>query len=421
MTAAAIDRRPIWLLVAAGVAFGVYLRVQQLGFPPRLTFDEHHFVENARNYLAGRPDWNDHPPLGKLLMALCMRALGDGPVGWRAAALMFGLGSLALAFFAARVLFRDPLAGGLAALLLALDGFPLVYSRTALLDGMLLGFGFCVLLLLAPGPRSWRIIAAGAVAGLASSIKISGVTLALPIALALLALRARPARKLLLACASGLSLLLAFYAQYALGQRLTGLPASPAGVARATLVLIKHHAGLTQMTNPLTSHWYSWFLPWRPITLRFDPAPGGYVRAMTTLDNPLLWWSSALLVLATLACLLWHGVRALRARGPGAPGLASLLEREWPALLPCACWLGFLSPWVLTARDSYIYHYLPSYGFGLVLLAGAAARAFPRHPRAVLLALLVAAEVSVFYAPVWAQLPLSLSAYKLRLFLPIWR
>src|SRR3954447_12118872 len=64
---AAVAAEPLLpALCLALVVAGPGLRCQHLMFPARLTFDEHHFVENARNSLAGRPDWNDHPPLGKL-------------------------------------------------------------------------------------------------------------------------------------------------------------------------------------------------------------------------------------------------------------------------------------------------------------------------------------------------------------------
>jgi dolichyl-phosphate-mannose--protein O-mannosyl transferase len=412
--------RPLLFVCAASVAFGVYLRVQQLGFPPTLTFDEHHFVENARNYLAGRPDWNDHPPLGKLLMALSMQLIGDSPVGWRVTALCFGLASIVLAYLVGRALFRDPLAGALAAAFFAIDGFLIAYSRTALLDGMLVTLGLLALLLLAPGPSRARLIGAGVLAGLASSIKLSGVTLALPIALAIAVAREGRLAKLALVVASGLSALVVYYIEYAIGQRLTGLPASPVGVAAATLAMLEHHAALTQMTHPLTSHWYTWFLPLRPITLRYDLGEGGLIRSMTTLGNPLLWWSSALVVLGTIARLLKSGAATLRARG--AIGLQNLpTQRAWAPLLLVACWLGFLSPWVVTGRDSYVYHYLPCYAFGLLLTAGVAARVFRHTPRAILFSLLLVAEISVFYAPVWAQLPLSEDAYAWRLFLAAWR
>src|SRR5690349_11306405 len=90
--------RALFVATLACVAFGVYLRVQSFGFPGHLTFDEHHFVENARNYLARAKDWNDHPPLGKLLMASAMRVLGDTPIGWRITSLLFGFGTIALSF-----------------------------------------------------------------------------------------------------------------------------------------------------------------------------------------------------------------------------------------------------------------------------------------------------------------------------------
>ena len=62
------------LLAGFMLALSVYFRLTNLGFPATFQFDEHHFVENARNYLAGREDWNDHPPLGKLFIALSIAA-----------------------------------------------------------------------------------------------------------------------------------------------------------------------------------------------------------------------------------------------------------------------------------------------------------------------------------------------------------
>jgi dolichyl-phosphate-mannose--protein O-mannosyl transferase len=415
-----LQLRPLTLVCVLGIAFGVVLRVQQLGFPPTLTFDEHHFVENARNFLAGQPDWNDHPPLGKLLMAGAMQALGDTSVAWRLVSLLAGLANLALVWWLARALFRDATAAWLAATFFALDGFLIAYSRTALLDGMLLCAALATLLLLAV-PSTTRVLLAGAGLGIAASIKLSGITLALPLTLAALALELRWSRRLLVLGGSSFAALIAFYAQYAIGQRLTGLPAVPAGVVSATLTLVRHHAALTAMTNPATSYWYTWFIPLRPIILRYDAADG-WARVMTTLGNPLLWWCSAAVVVWRLAATVLAAARELASSAHRVGQRASAWIRvRWAELLPLAAYLGFLAPWVLTKRDSYIYHFLPSYGFGLVLLAAVAARARQRCPTAILCAVLVIAEVSVFYAPVWAQLPLSADALAWRLFLPVWR
>jgi len=87
----------------------------------------------------------------------------------------------------------------------------------------------------------------------------------------------------------------------------------------------------------------------------------------------------------------------------------------------CAAWLGFLLPWVFSARDSYLYHYLPSHAFALLLLGGASARAFGRRPRVTLFALSLVLAVSLFFVPIWAQLPITARAFEQRLWLPAWR
>ena len=410
--------RGLMLVCVCSVMFGVYLRVQELAYPPALTFDEHHFVENARNYLAGKADWNDHPPLGKLLIAAAIAWHGDDSVGWRSVPLGFGLLSIVLAYFLGRALTRDPLAGAFAAAFVALDGFLIAFSRTALLDGMLTALALGCVLALSLGRGWWRALAVGVLLGLTASIKFSGVTLLLPCAWIVLSSRERwPVRsaQFSLVCALGL---LVFYAQYALGRVLSGQGAAPSDVVAATRVLVVHHLGLTQMTHPLTSHWYTWWLPTRPITLRFDWVEGRQIRAMSSLGNPLLWWTSTAAMLASLGSLLWLGARRLMQ--PSTRDQPRELHTQARVLVGLA-WVGFLSPWILTARDSYIYHYLPAYALGLVWLGGLVAQGHRRWPRACLVFVSVVVAVSIFYAPVWAQLPISPRGYDLRLFLHRWR
>ncbi|HEX3597155.1 MAG TPA: phospholipid carrier-dependent glycosyltransferase, partial [Polyangiaceae bacterium] len=82
---------PLFLLCAALVALGTWLRAVDLGFPPSLTWDEHHFVLNARNYITHQHDWNDHPPLGKLLIVPWLLLLGDSSRSFRMNSFVFGL------------------------------------------------------------------------------------------------------------------------------------------------------------------------------------------------------------------------------------------------------------------------------------------------------------------------------------------
>jgi dolichyl-phosphate-mannose--protein O-mannosyl transferase len=45
------------------LCLGVLWRLIDLDYPRTFSFDEHHFVNNARNYIA-----HHHPPLGKLVL-----------------------------------------------------------------------------------------------------------------------------------------------------------------------------------------------------------------------------------------------------------------------------------------------------------------------------------------------------------------
>jgi dolichyl-phosphate-mannose-protein mannosyltransferase len=399
------DHGPLLAVVLALVVLGVGLRTVDLSFPDRLTFDEHHFVENARNYLTGRADWNDHPPLGKLLIALGMMVAGDHSLGWRIVPLLFGLLNVALAYRLARKAFQDPAAAWIAAALVAADGFLIAYSRTALLDGILTSFTLMTALVALDASKPVALLGAAALAGCAASVKISGVALALPLAVACWQLPTGKPR--LKALAGLLGLPVAYFFLYDLGLRITGQPYGPVGVVRATSALVSHHLGLTSMTHPLTSRWWTWFLPARPITLRYDLLDASTVRGMTMLGNPLLWWASAAVVFFSAQWV----VRRESSDAPPRRAVGMLL----------LFWVSMLLPWVVSKRDSYIYHYLPSYAFGLVLLAGWLGNLYRRHRLPVLAALVIAGEISVFYAPVWAQLPLTQGAWQMRLFLPGWR
>jgi dolichyl-phosphate-mannose--protein O-mannosyl transferase len=67
-------------------------------------------------------------------------------------------------------------------------------------------------------------------------------------------------------------------------------------------------------------------------------------------------------------------------------------------------WFLPLCPWILTNRDSYIYHYLPSYVFGVILFGGLASTL----PRAKARFALVAVVMTIFVVGVrlWSKIPL---------------
>jgi len=391
------------------------MRRQNLGFPPHESWDEEHFVRNARAYLSGGLDLNDHPPLGKLLIAAGMKLSGDNPFGWRLVPMSFGLIAIVLAFGLGARLFKDWKAGAIAASLVAVDGFFIAYSRTALLDGMLAVLMMGAALLIVRATRAAEVFGSCVLIGLACSIKFSGVTMIPAVLVITLVLRQAPRWTALYLLAS----VIVYFACFSIGLQWLHVPGTPVAVWRATRGLWAHHIVLTDMTHPATSYWYTWWLPGRPILLNYHMSPGGWVRALTTMGNPVLWWAGV----AALCASAWAlARRALAARsGREIVQHPFFSEHGRAAWMLLGLWALPLLPWVITRRDSYIYHYLPCYAFAVVLVAGMVAWLYRQRAIYGLVALMAMAEVSVYYAPVWGDLPLSQAAFEQRLFLKSWR
>lgn len=406
--------RPIDVVIGVLLVAGFALRLHDFSFPGHMTFDEHHFVENARNYLSGKHDWNDHPPLGKLFIALSIHVFGDNSVGWRAPALFFGALTLILTALAVRRLAGDWRTGWLAAALLAADGFFISYSRLGLLDGDLVACAAAALLVATLRP-TWKTAAlAGVVTGVACSIKFSGVAL-FPLFLTafVTAPGVTPRRKAALFTGLAVVAVGLYFALYALGLRLTNNPIS---VVEDTRRLLAHHATLTGMTNPLTSSWPTWALPTRPLMMGAFHVDGG-VRALSSLGNLAIWWPAVVLGLGLAVTVVWRGVGNVLARD--GEGFVSTNGRAVVLLGSGA--LSFIGPWLMSRRDSYIYHFLPAYFFLVVLLGLFVGWLHKTRNTAALAYLLMVLLVFSFYAPVWSFFVISYDAFDARFFLEGWR
>lgn len=145
---ARLDRHS-WLATAVIVAIAGILRLVDLGHPKGKIFDEIYYATDAHNLLTRGFEWDEknntaayivHPPLGKWMIALGEWAFGYHEFGWRVGAAVVGTLSVLLMVRIARRMFHSTVLGCAAGLLLALDGFHLVLSRTALLDIFLLFF-----------------------------------------------------------------------------------------------------------------------------------------------------------------------------------------------------------------------------------------------------------------------------------------
>jgi len=397
--------------LCVGLLFlGVIWRTVDLDYPRTFSFDEHHFVSNARNYIAHRADWNDHPPLGKLVLVPAMLAFGDRGLGWRLSSAIFGLAMVALAGLCASKIFNDRRVGLLAAAFVAIDGFFLSYARTALIDNPLTAFIYAALAAMLWARRlRWFAVAAVCV-GLAVASKWTGVCVLL---LAPILLR-RAGKSIwhtlwMFGVAS-----LVYLAIGAFALHTTRQPISMAGMMRTNWSLLQHHAGFTVWDNGASSKWYTWPFLVHPIVMHHENIGRGMVRATSTIGNILLWFATTAAIIVALAGLVRALVRRLRGRLP-------IAAEHLGDGLALAGMVALMLPFILTHRQSYIFHYLGAYGLGLALLAARLVRIEKRAPVAVLGFLMCAAAVSMLYLPLWTGAAQSTHAFLLRLPFASWR
>ncbi|BDI23647.1 dolichyl-phosphate-mannose--protein mannosyltransferase [Herbiconiux sp. L3-i23] len=341
---------PIGVTILAAV-----LRLQSLGHPATLMFDETFYVKDAwtilnLGYEGSWPDGADesfnsgdvdvfrttasypaHPPLGKWLIALGIAALGPtDPTGWRLSVAVAGILGVVLLMLIAQRMWRNTTLTVLAGGLFAIDGHAIALSRVGLLDNFvmlfgLLGFGAVLLDRLGAdrrldrwldkgagaaasrwGPALWNrpwLIAAGAAFGLMTAVKWSGLYF------------------------------LAFFALYtvaadALQRRRAGIPLWAWGTllkqAPVTFVLMVPIALVAYLAS-----WSGWFL-----------TSGGYDRNWIADGGER--WTGALAWVPDVLQNLWHwhaGIYAFH------NGLSASHPYATPAIL-----------WPLLARPTQIYY-----------------------------------------------------------------
>lgn len=138
-----------WAATVVVATLAVIMRLVDLRFPPQAIFDETYYATDGNDMLTYGVEWDEknngpgyvvHPPLGKWMIALGIKAFGYDSLGWRISAVVIGGASVFMIIRIARRMFGSTVLGCAAGVLMAFDGMHFVLSRTALLDIFLMFF-----------------------------------------------------------------------------------------------------------------------------------------------------------------------------------------------------------------------------------------------------------------------------------------
>ncbi|WP_250027870.1 dolichyl-phosphate-mannose--protein mannosyltransferase [Paractinoplanes maris] len=404
-----------WLVTAVIVVIAAILRLNGISNPKGYIFDEVYYPTDAWDMLQHGVEWDEksnsaayvvHPPLGKWLIGLGELVFGNNELGWRFPAAIAGIVMILILIRVTYRLFHSVLLAGLAGLLMTLDGFQLVLSRTSLLDIFLATFllaTFAALVLdrdhyrrqwlralengydparTAAVPRivPWWLLVAGVTFGLACGVKWSALFFAPFLAGLVIAWRVQARRSagvrgpflagilgdlgwLLLSFALTFVIYLATWTgwfvtdtgYYRHDREANGLGEPPVFGALLNLwhyheMAYRFHSGLTERHVYQSWPW-QWLLLGRPVAFYWnnsgDCGAPSCAREILLLGTPVLWWS----FLPALAGLVWFG-------------LARRDWRAWAILVPA---VAGLLPWfyfaVKDGRTMFSFYALPALPF----------------------------------------------------------
>ncbi len=385
----ALRTRPFLVALLIGIAAQLLFTIH-IDRPGQIMFDETHYVPAAQALLdLGAPRNQEHPLLGKELIALGMKLFGDNPFGWRVIPSLFGTATVLGVFAFLWLLLGRMRPAIIGVILVVLNQLVFIQARIAMLDVFLGAFVVWALVAMlwamrgTPKQVLGRWILASTLLGLAVAVKWAAIPYEALAALAFVVLRVRD-RRMAGAASRGVAFNAAWTAKEqrlwpGLGTLpallilgavsipvyfLTFLPAffyarDPLTLATLIPYQLEMYSLQTQVLHghPYQSDWWSWPLLLRPIWY-FYAYDMGAQRGVLMIGNPAIMWGG---LLAVGACLFaWFRTRAIR---PLAMALLWIASLAMYAIIPKS--LGF-----------YYYYYLSS-----IFLAPVIAVAFDHFDR----------------------------------------
>jgi dolichyl-phosphate-mannose-protein mannosyltransferase len=400
----------IYSLTLISLIFGIYCRWQNLDLPNSMSFDEAIFVKDARKIVANLNYYNDHPPLGKMIIGSGIKLFGDNTFGWRFFSAIFGTFLIFLSALLVHALFKNRLATLFSICFTSLDGSLIAYSRLALLDIYHLFFAVCAIFLILRDKESkyTTIFSVAISIACAGAVKYNGVWAIVPIFFILYS--RRDLFKFLILILSSLITYFCIICLHILllGQR----PVLDHAFAWQKESISFH----TSVKTPhiYSSKWYTWPLVIKPVrvaAMADVPDRKGYVFSIISITNPVLSILGVYLILYSFILFIKKNIN-IRAE-------LNLPNKKFLFLV--LCYFCAFIPWAFISRPAFQYHYIPAYLILIFICAYYLSIINQKHNLKVVTILCIWIISVIVFLPLSSAIPLTRSDYNKRLLSDCWK
>ncbi len=337
-------------------------------------FDEIYHARTAYEYIHGLDIYEyTHPPLGKLIMTVPIRAFGMNTFSYRLMGNIAGMLLLLVMYVFAKRIFGSTRYAALGMILFAAEGMHFVQTRIGTVDSFLVLFMFLAFLFMyqyismgteaSLGGKYLNLLASGAFMGMAIATKWNGAYCGFGLAaifFADLILRGKKAnsygnwrsqrRCIILWCFVcfifiPIAIYLLSYIPFFLSDGGKGLKEWWALQQR----MLRYHAELNA-THPFTSPWYLWPLGIKPVWYYDGKVAEGMVSSIALHSNPIIWWVG--IVGMIYACK------------------EVIVERSKAYSFLIVAILSVYLPYAFVPRIMFLYHYFPVVPLMILCLVG---------------------------------------------------